>query len=309
MAMIARSKGVAPLLLILLSLAAMPVRASLFSIAASGTVSFNDSGDATIPVGTPWSFQIIYDTAAPDLDFETGGSADPTFGRFTNTGTPPAMTFFHYQAGSYQVTLNDAADFGAFSNMLVTFTSIKGLDINLTAPALFPHLAGGAVGFHADFAKFGGAIFTSDALPTNTGLGAGSFDDSNVTLLPPAGAVTGSGLTSFTLSAVPVLAGDFNRNGTVGPEDYGVWKSSFGSTAMLAADGNGNHVVDTADYTVWRDHFGATIFGAGSGAAVSAAVPEPATLWMLVAGILVIGRRRARRPQQVVAKIGIWRQE
>ena len=142
-AMIARSKSVALLLFILLTLAAMPVRASLFSIAASGTISLNDSGDATIPVGTTWSFQIIYDTAAPDLDFEVGGSADPTFGRFTNTGTPPAMRFFHYKAGSYQVTLNDAADFGTFSNMIVTFTSVKGLDINLTAPALFPHLAGG----------------------------------------------------------------------------------------------------------------------------------------------------------------------
>jgi hypothetical protein len=294
MAMIARMRNAALTLCTLLTLAAMPARASLFSLAASGTISQNSSSDATIPVGTPWSFQIIYDTAAPDLDFEVGGSADPTFGRFTNTGTPAAMTFFHYQAGSYHVTLNDAADFGAFSNMIVTFTIIKGLDINLSAPALFPPLAGGAVGFHADFAKFGGSIFTSDALPTNTALGAGSFDDSTVTLLPPAGAVSGSGLTSFTLSAVPALAGDYNHNGTVGPEDYGAWKTSFGSTTMLAADGNGNHVVDAADYTVWRDHLGVTIFGAGSGANVSGTVPEPATLWMLLAGMLMACGRLAK---------------
>ena len=53
------------------------------------------------------------------------------------------------------------------------------------------------------------------------------------------------------------LAGDYNGNGTVGPEDYNLWKSSFGSTINLAADGNGNHIVDAADYTIWRDHFNA----------------------------------------------------
>jgi hypothetical protein len=104
MAMITYIKNAAFALGTLLTLAAMPARGSLFSLAASGTISQNSSGDATIPVGTPWTFDIIYDTAAPDLDFEVGGSADPTFGRFTNTATPPAMTFFHYKTGSYQVT-------------------------------------------------------------------------------------------------------------------------------------------------------------------------------------------------------------
>ncbi|HEX3602404.1 MAG TPA: hypothetical protein VHU84_19775 [Lacipirellulaceae bacterium] len=100
MTTIIRSANAALLSFTLLALVAMPARAKLFSLAASGTISQNSSGDATIPLGTPWSFELIYDTAAPDLDFELTGSPDPTFGRFTNTASPPAMTFFQYKAGN-----------------------------------------------------------------------------------------------------------------------------------------------------------------------------------------------------------------
>src|SRR5215813_9499898 len=137
----------------LLALAAAPAQASLFQLTASGTISSNSSGDATIPIGTPWSFELTYDTSAPDLDFELTGSPDPTFGRFTNTGAIPALTAFHYQAGSYEVTLDDPTDFGASSAIDITFTSIHAMDINISS-ALFPPLAGGAVSFHADFNDF-----------------------------------------------------------------------------------------------------------------------------------------------------------
>lgn len=93
-----------------------------------------------------------------------------------------------------------------------------------------------------------------------------------------------------TLAAIALLPGDYNGNGTVGPEDYNLWKANFGSTTMLAADGNGNHVVDAADFTIWRKHLGLTL-GVGSGAALpsaeplSAAVPEPASLLLVLMGI------------------------
>jgi hypothetical protein len=63
--------------------------------------------------------------------------------------------------------------------------------------------------------------------------------------------------------------GDYDGNGSVGPEDYDIWKANFG-TSFAAADGNGNGVVDAADYTVWRDNL-----GGGSGGIAS--VPEPST--------------------------------
>jgi hypothetical protein len=65
-----RSANTALQFILLVSLAATPAQAALYSLAASGTISQNSSGDATIPVGTPWSFKLTYNTAAPDLDFE-----------------------------------------------------------------------------------------------------------------------------------------------------------------------------------------------------------------------------------------------
>ena len=86
--------------------------AGRYQLAAAGEISTNASSDVTIPVGTPWSLELTYDTAAPDLDFEVLGAADPTYGRFKNTAAPPALVSFHYRAGSYEVTLDDPADFG-----------------------------------------------------------------------------------------------------------------------------------------------------------------------------------------------------
>ena len=65
MAITTRSINAALLLFTLLAVATTPARASLFTLAASGTISFNTSGDPTIPVGTPWTFELTYDTAAP----------------------------------------------------------------------------------------------------------------------------------------------------------------------------------------------------------------------------------------------------
>jgi hypothetical protein len=98
---------------------------------------------------------------------------------------------------------------------------------------------------------------------------------------------------------VPAITGDYDGNGTVGPEDYEVWKTNFGSTVLLAADGNGNHVIDAADYSVWRDHLGQVLAGGGgsalpSAAPLSAGVPEPSGLALVAAGVLsaVLSYRR-----------------
>ncbi len=184
-----------------LALATTPARASLYSLAVSGTVA--SSNFAAIPIGTPWSFELIYDTDAPDLDFELTGSPTPSFGLYTNTSTPPALTSFHYQAGAYEVTLEDAADF-ASGDIQITFGDVNAIDINISAPDLFPTLGGETVSFHADFNDFSSrSIFVSDALPTDPALGTDSFDESAVSLLTSSGEVTGTALTSFVVMPVP----------------------------------------------------------------------------------------------------------
>jgi len=191
--------------LVLLILATLPARAELISLSASGIITLDTSPDTTIPVGTPWNFEIIYDTSAPDRDFELTGTADPTFGKYNNHGAIPALTFFHYRAGTYEVTVGNPSEFGPFSEIDISFGGTHAIDINLNSPGQFPPLAGQPVSFHADFGDFSPSIFTSDALPTDTSLSLLSFDDASVTLITGGTAISGSlgGMTSFEIAAVP----------------------------------------------------------------------------------------------------------
>jgi hypothetical protein len=184
------------------SLVVASVQAELFSLSASGKITLNSIADPTIPVGTPWTFEIIYNTAAPDVDFEVTGAPDSTFGLFSNAGAIPAITFFHYRAGTYEVTLDEPADFGP-SNIDITFLpSVHAVDINVNA-ALFPPLGGGAVSFHADFNDSSHSALLNDGLPTNQATGLQSFGESSVTLLPPNGVILGSGADMSSLSIAP----------------------------------------------------------------------------------------------------------
>jgi hypothetical protein len=89
--------------------------------------------------------------------------------------------------------------------------------------------------------------------------------------------------------ATPVIAGDFNHNGSVGPEDFDLWKSTFGSTTNLNADGNGNHIVDGADYVVWRKHLGSSGIGTQmSSNPAGGGVPEPGAESLLIYAFLAI---------------------
>jgi hypothetical protein len=80
-----------------------------------------------------------------------------------------------------------------------------------------------------------------------------------------------------------VTPGDFNLNGAVDAADYVVWRKGLGTTYTQT------------DYDAWRANFGQTI---GSGAALpsaeplSAAVPEPATLTLLIMAMVVHYARR-----------------
>jgi pectate lyase len=84
----------------------------------------------------------------------------------------------------------------------------------------------------------------------------------------------------------PELPGDYNGDGSVDAEDYGVWRSQYGA-AGGPADGNDDGIVDAVDYTVWRNNLGAM---AGSGGL--ALVPEPSQLMLFtLAGIVAFTHR------------------
>jgi hypothetical protein len=110
------------------------------------------------------------------------------------------------------------------------------------------------------------------------------------------------------LSQVPVVVGDVLQlqiTKTSSPGDYAGINLTI--SAALSGDYNSDNVVDAADYVSlrkqyfdittgagltaynsWRTNFGRTA-GSGAGAQNLAAVPEPATTVLLVAGILAIG--------------------
>ena len=71
--------------------------------------------------------------------------------------------------------------------------------------------------------------------------------------------VLGESLEIIKLVLAPVV-GDYDANGTVGNEDYDVWRSNFGNATTIGAgaDGNKNGVIDGADFVLWRNNFGAT---------------------------------------------------
>lgn len=98
------------------------------------------------------------------------------------------------------------------------------------------------------------------------------------------------------VARIPILAGDYNFDGTVNAADYNLWKADFGSTTKAEADGNGDGIVNAADYTIWRNFLGTvTPPGSGSGGVVADGVPEPTTMLLLaLAGGLLVPLARHR---------------
>ena len=109
------------------------------------------------------------------------------------------------------------------------------------------------------------------------------------TLQLPGGGLTWETSQLYTTGVLTVggLFGDYDHDGVIDAADYTVWRDTLGSTgAGLAADGNFNGMIDSGDYDVWKIHFGQTAPGDRAGA--TAAIPEPASLWMFLAGILTM---------------------
>jgi glucosylceramidase len=84
------------------------------------------------------------------------------------------------------------------------------------------------------------------------------------------------------------LLGDYNGDGIVNAADYSVWRNNLGSLTALANDDTPG--VGQDDYVRWKAHFGDS---AGSASITNAAVPEPATLVLLIVGMLLTCSRRS----------------
>jgi hypothetical protein len=101
----------------------------------------------------------------------------------------------------------------------------------------------------------------------------------------------GVSFASGTFAPVDPVLGDYNGNNAVDAADYTVWRNNLGSSTALPNDDTAGVAPD--DYDRWKTNFGRT---AGSGTSVSAneAVPEAATLMLLILAAAGLPARRRR---------------
>jgi hypothetical protein len=91
----------------------------------------------------------------------------------------------------------------------------------------------------------------------------------------------------------PGINGDYNNNSIVDAADYLVWRKNVGTSTTLPNDSIGG-TIGTAQYNQWRANFGKPAPGSGSGVGMDAAVPEPATLVLLIFAVAGWYLRRGR---------------
>jgi hypothetical protein len=73
--------------------------------------------------------------------------------------------------------------------------------------------------------------------------------------------------------------GDYNQNDVVDAADYVLWRSKVGTMGIApysGADGSGNGSIGTEDYGVWRAHFGQTLPSSGTGSGLGGATASAA---------------------------------
>lgn len=104
--------------------------------------------------------------------------------------------------------------------------------------------------------------------------------------------VTGlAGLTSLALAWTPRL-GDADGDDAVGAADYALWAAQFGQTGdYLTADFDGNGQIGAGDYAVWA----ACLTASGETPLEATSVPEPASGWLLLAGLALVAAGRYQR--------------
>lgn len=90
-------------------------------------------------------------------------------------------------------------------------------------------------------------------------------------------------------SAPPVNDADFDNDGDVDGEDFLTWQQGLGvGTTNAQGDANGDSVVNAADLGVWTAQFPNAVPAVG-------AVPEPASLALVVLGLGAVAGARRRR--------------
>lgn len=97
---------------------------------------------------------------------------------------------------------------------------------------------------------------------------------------------------TFSVPFRLTISGDYNQNGTVDTADYTVWRDNLGGGALLNRGVGVTGPVGAADYEIWRSNFGQSL---GAASRTAPAVPEPATIVILLLAAGMPARRHRTR--------------
>jgi hypothetical protein len=93
-----------------------------------------------------------------------------------------------------------------------------------------------------------------------------------------------------TVAAVATLPADFDSDGDVDGDDLADWRAGFGTgTTHAQGDADGDSDVDGSDFLAWQQQL-----GSAPSVATATAVPEPATMWLVLAAMVGLAGRRGR---------------
>ena len=109
--------------------------------------------------------------------------------------------------------------------------------------------------------------------------------------LPDAGGVNARPAT-YDLYVPPAEDADFNNDNIVNGNDFLIWQRGFGGAGTNATgDADGNGQVNAADLAIWKAKFGTP-----GATPATAAIPEPATAMLALAGLAsCVAGTRSRR--------------
>jgi hypothetical protein len=184
---------------------------------------------------------------------------------------PPGYVPYDIAYPRWHISLDNAN----FSNAIVSMTS-GGQNIPVAIESRGPGLRDQYIAWRVN----GMPDYASFPLPTSDTSYSVVISNALVGGIPQQLMYT---VTLFDPSTGGLLVGDYNRNGSVGPEDYSLWKSTFGAIVGpgTGADGNNDGHINAADYVVWRRHT-----SSGSASATSL-VPEPSAVHLMLVTLIV----------------------